>query len=379
MEDTGDAARSSQFPWYSLAGAMTPLAAGRMDVDVVVDGGADESNLLDVEWDALADAVSAPCWWRPTWVRAWMQSFGHGHLTVVTLRRNGELAAIVPLVRVGSELRSTTNYHTPSFGLLARDERSRTALADEMLRLPVRRISIGFLPASHSSLTALASAAVRAGRRHHARVLERCPYIVPKGDFTAYLSSRGGNLARELRRRERRLRTRGTFTFEVHEGGEDLARLLADGFAVEASGWKGTAGTAIASGQATRSFYESIAQWLSDRGALRLAFLRSADRAIAFDFAIEEAGVHSLLKTGYDPAFRADGPGVLLRAKMIERAFGLGLNRYNFLGHDDPWKRQWSSVVEEQILFQAFRGPNGVADWIAQRYLRPVARRVMKR
>ena len=93
---------------------MTPPASGRMDVDVVVDGGADESNLLDVEWDALADAVRAPCWWRPTWVRTWMHSFGHGQLSVVTLRRNGEVHAegsltIICVRRVAGEpIRATT-------------------------------------------------------------------------------------------------------------------------------------------------------------------------------------------------------------------------------------------------------------------------------
>jgi CelD/BcsL family acetyltransferase involved in cellulose biosynthesis len=356
---------------------VTTILRTRMEVATFNDPAALDA--LEPEWDALADAAGAPCWWRAGWVRAWTRSFGRGRLNLITLRRDGELAAIVPLERLGSELRSTTNYHTPSFGLLARDEQSRRDLAEALLNLGARRLSIGFLPASQPSLAVLDSAAVAVGRRRNTRVLERCPYVIPDGDFAGYLAKRRGHLARELRRRERRLRARGDFTFEVLEGSDDLPRLIRQGFAVEAASWKGDRGSAVASSGATRTFYDTIGQWLSARGALRLAFLRLDGEAFAFDFAIEEGGVHSLLKTGYDPAFRAEGPGMLLRAKMLERAFSLGLRRYDFLGFDDPWKRAWTTLVDDQVMFQAFRGPVGLGDWAAQRYLRPVARRILKR
>ena len=160
----------------------------------------------------------------------------------------------------------------------------------------------------------------------------------------------------------------------------DLVRLaLAAGGGV-AAGWKGNRGTAMVSTPTTRSFYTEIAQWLAARGALRLQFLRLDGRAFAFDFAVEQGDQHWLLKTGYDEGFHSDSPGVLLRASMIERAFERRIKRYHFLGKDDPWKREWTSKVEAQIQFQSFgRSPAGTVDVAVQRYVRPFARRMLKR
>ena len=80
---------------------------------------------------------------------------------------------------------------------------------------------------------------------------------------------------------------------------------------MEGSGWKTR--TAIASRPDTRRFYRDVARWAAGRGWLRLGFLRLDGRALAFDFCLEHAGTHYLLKTGFDPAFRAYGPGMLMR------------------------------------------------------------------
>lgn len=330
-------------------------------------------------WDGLADDVAAPPWWRPAWVTAWTSAFGGEGLELIVATRGDSLVGIVPVLRDGRELRSTTNYHTPSFGLLARDEPARRALADALVANAPARLSVAFLPAGEESLRTLTVAARDHGRRTVTRALERCPYVLPDGDFDGYLAGRRGKMTRELRRRERRLKENGRLTFDVHDGREHLDELLEEGLAVEAAGWKGQRGTAIASSAATQSFYADIARSLTERGALRLAFLRLDGRAFAFDFAIEEGGVHSLLKTGYDPEFRAFGPGMLLRARMLERAFELGIRRYDFLGRDDPWKQEWMTHSEEQMLFQSFRGPTGLVDWSLQRYARPAAKRLLKR
>lgn len=335
---------------------------------------------LTPAWESLADQVAAPAWLRPAWVRAWWRAFGRGRLQLVAARRGDRLAGVVPVERRGGELRSTSNYHTPSFGLLVADEQALGALAAALVRAASRRLTMSFLPVGEPSLAALEETSRRAGRPLLVRVLERCPYIPIEGTWSELLDSRRGHMAREIRRRRRKLAARGRLEFDVQDGHQDLERLLDEGLAVEAAGWKGEGGTAIASTPATRAFYTEIAQWLAARGALRLSFLRLDGRPFAFDFAIEEGGRHSLLKTGYDATFRADAPGVLLRAAMIERAFEHRLKRYDFLGKDDPWKREWTSIVEPQVRLQSFgRSPAALADWSAQRYLRPLARRFLRR
>jgi CelD/BcsL family acetyltransferase involved in cellulose biosynthesis len=355
-----------------------PTLASRERIEIL-DGlqGIDE---LAPAWEELADQVAAPPWWRPAWVGAWWRAFGRGRLQLIAGRRGDRLVGVVPVERRGGELRSTSNYHTPSFGLLVADDHALRSLATALVQAAPRQLTISFLPEGQPSLAALEDASRRARRPLLVRVLERCPYIPIEGTWSDLLASRRGHLAREIRRRRRKLGARGRLELDVQDGRQDLNRLLEEGFAVEAASWKGEGGTAIASTPATRAFYTEIAHWLAARGALRLSFLRLDGRPFAFDFAVEEGDRHSLLKTGYDAAFRADAPGVLLRASMIEQAFEHRLRRYDFLGKDDPWKREWTSTVENQVRLQSFgRSPAGMADWAAQRYLRPLARRILRR
>jgi CelD/BcsL family acetyltransferase involved in cellulose biosynthesis len=339
-----------------------------------------ELDEVALEWDALADRAGAPVWWRPGWVRAWWRAFGLGRLMLVTVRRGERLVGVVPMERRGGDLRSPSNYHTPSFGLLAADETALASVATALVQAAPRRLTVKFLPTSEPTLVALENASRGAGRPRYVRVLERCPYLSLEGSWADLLESRRNQLVRELRRRRRRLHARGRFEMDVQDGRQDLHRYLEEGFAVEAAGWKGEGGTAIASSPATRGFYTEIAGWLAARGALRLTYLRLDGTPFAFEFAIEERGRHVLLKTGYDEAFRSDAPGTLLRAASIERAFERGLRRYDFLGKDDPWKREWTSTFETQVQLQSFRrSPDAMADWAAQRYLRPLAKRILRR
>jgi CelD/BcsL family acetyltransferase involved in cellulose biosynthesis len=183
---------------------------------------------------------------------------------------------------------------------------------------------------------------------------------------------------RELRRRRRRLGEQGAVALEVVDGRDRLDELLDDGLRVEALGWKGARGTAIASHRATRQFYRDVAHWAAARGWLRLAFLRLDGRAIAFDYAIEDGQVHYLLKTGYDPAYRAFAPGLQIREEMLARAFAGGLSRYEFLGDAADWKLEWANRARELELVQGFaRSLPGAVDWAAFAFGRPLAKRAL--
>lgn len=294
------------------------------------------------------------------------------------LRNEGRPAAILPLARRGGALAGTANWHTPSFGILAADRAAAAELAGAVLAARPRRLALPFLLPDQPGLPEVLEAAGAAGFRLIVRTLERSPYVATAPGWEAYERTLGRKLLGEVRRRRRRLEELGDLRVEVHDGGERLAELLEEGLRVEAAAWKGARGTAIASDPATRGFYEAVARWLAGRGSLRLAFLRLDGRALAFDLAAEEGGRHYLLKTGYEPELRRFGPGMLLRHEMLRRSFDAGVESYEFLGADEPWKLEWASTFRELKLLQAFRpSPAGAADWAAWALGRPVARRAL--
>ena len=164
----------------------------------------------------------------------------------------------------------------------------------------------------------------------------------------------------------------------MFEGGKGLSPLLEESFRVEASGWKGERGTAVICSPRTRRFYEGIAAWASRLGILRLAALRLDGRLIAFNLGLEAEGRHYLLKLGHDAALDPLSPGTVLTAAMVERAFALGLESYEFLGGQDSYKLRWSQACREAIEVQAFAGsPLGTLDWLVQTRGRAAAKRVL--
>jgi len=332
---------------------------------------------LTPEWDELADRVAAEPWARPGWVQAWWKAFGVGSLRIIALTKGGRLAGVLPLMEDDGVVRSTSNWHTPGFGLLA--ERDELAdLAKAVVEHRPRRVWFAFVDPGEPGIAACRTAAEDAGYRTLERTLERSPYVSIEGDWEAYREGLGRKLASELRRRRRRLEEQGRFSFEVVDGREQLPALLDEGFAVEAAGWKGEQDKAVSSRPETLTFYRAVAEWAAERGWLRLAFLRLDGRPFAFDFCIEADGIHYLLKTGFDPAYSKFAPGMILRYEMLARAFSTGVRSYEFLGADEPWKLQWTQTTRRRTLFQAFAPTaRGRIEWAAFAWGRPVAKRLL--
>lgn len=329
------------------------------------------------EWDALADRMHAPPWLRPGWMDAWWASFGRGQLELVCLWRDGRLAGVLPHSSRFGELRSTSNSESPRFGILCEDTEASLQILRSLFDRCPRRLTLFPLQNSEPELDQSVSCAEVANYRLLMRTIGYSPYIVLDSDWEGYRRQRSRKLVTEIRRRRKRLEEEGHLSLTVEDGTEELDQLLDGCFKLEAAGWKGQVGTAMASKAGTARFYRALAHWAARRGSLRLAFLKLDGRMLAFDFSIEEGGTHYLLKTSYDPAFGRLGPGILIRSEMLARCFENNLERYEFLGRDEPWKHKWTDTSHNLVLFRAF-APSlaGLIDWSSRAYGRPVVGRL---
>ncbi len=81
------------------------------------------------EWEDLAERTGATPFVRPGWVAAWWDAYGKGRLEIRCVRHaaDGRLAALVPVRREGGVLGSPTNWHSPTFGLLAESDEAARA------------------------------------------------------------------------------------------------------------------------------------------------------------------------------------------------------------------------------------------------------------
>jgi len=148
-----------------------------------------------------------------------------------------------------------------------------------------------------------------------------------------------------LRRRRKKLQAQGEVRLQRLTGGPELAARLAEGLALEASGWKGRAGTAIATDPPARRFYLSLARSAEADGTLAVFTLRAGGRAVAFHFALVQGGVCHLPKMGFDEAMAQAAPGHLILESVLQDCCARGLSEFDFLGPDMAWKRDWTRQV----------------------------------
>lgn len=308
---------------------------------------------LAAEWERLARHTKASPFLWPGWIGAWWRAFGSGRLQILTVYEDGYLTGVLPLRRFRGALSSTTNPHTPLFGFLAANETAAEQLSYALFSQNPRRIDLSFLSPTDASVSLARAAANATGYRVFAESIQ-APCLAIEGDWDAYEKGLRGQFRRDTRRRLRRLEKEGRLALEVPDGTERLDELLEEGFRVEGSGWKGAHGTSIHSSPATRRFYTEVARWATERGWLRLAFLRLNGRALAFDYCLEYNKTHYMIKTGYDPAYQGFSPGRVIRYLMLARAFSEGIATYDFLGVPDAWKLEWASANQERLFLRMF-------------------------
>jgi CelD/BcsL family acetyltransferase involved in cellulose biosynthesis len=334
---------------------------------------------LSEQWEELAERAAATPYAHPGWILAWHEAFApRRRLQPIAVRRAGRLVALVPLVEGRTGLSTPSNWHTPEFELLAEDDMARAELCQQMVERAPHTLALRFLP--QASADAIARAAAGARYRVLQRTLLRSPIADIGGrSWEEFQQSVSAGHRADIRRRWRRLNEQGDVSVEVHDGRERLGALLAEGFAVEASGWKGKAGTAILSRPETERFYTRIAEWTAKRGWLRLTFIRLDGRAIAFSFDLEYRNVHHNLKNGYDEALARLSPGKLITALLVERACTSGLERYEFNGAPEPYKLAWATGTTERQVVQAFASTvPGLGHWLAYAAGRPLAKRALE-
>lgn len=326
-------------------------------------------------WERLADELGASPFERPGWAARWWDAFGRGTLRVFT---SGESSprALLPMRRVGRSLSSLTNWHSHASGLLASDPAAVDALVTSLLAERPQQLTLRFLDSDAWSTRALADGLRAAGYDVVQRPLVEQAFVTISGTFEAYEATVSRNVREDVRRRRRRLEGMGAVTLDVEDGTQRLDQLLDEGFAVEGSGWKSAAGTAISSAAETDSFYRSISSWAAGNGNLRLFYLRLDGRCIAFDLALLAGGALFGLKGGYDPALAQYSPGKLLQAATLRHAFEVGLSRYEFLGAAERHKLQWATGTRRTVTLRAF-APTLVGRSLgaADRYARPFGRR----
>ena len=288
-------------------------------------------------WDRLAGRAAEPNPFFESWYL--LPSLRHlpetDAVTVLRFEQDGELAGILPVVRPARYYRWPVPHlsswlHANCFcgvplvakGCEAPFWRATLEWADgapgAALFMHLRGIVLG--GPMHAALRGVIACD---GRKitivHNETRAMLASDLSPESYLEASLSSKK---RKELRRQANRLADEGEVSYERHTGADDIDQWCDQFFALEAAGWKGAAGSALACREGTAQLFRESLQGAAAQSRLERLTLRLSDRPIAMLATfLTPPGAFSY-KTAFDEEFARFSPGVLLQREnltMLER------------------------------------------------------------
>ncbi len=117
---------------------------------------------------------------------------------------------------------------------------------------------------------------------------------------------------KELARKRRRMEETGALTREAVSAPAAIGPALSDFFALEASGWKGRAGTAATQHDGIRGFVEQAITGLAEQGKARTDLVRVDGRLVAATLVLTSGDTAWGWKIAYDESYARFSPAVQL-------------------------------------------------------------------
>jgi predicted N-acyltransferase len=332
--------------------------ARRLRVDTITDF--DSFLELKPSWDTLvANAGVDHPFVTHEWIRAWWESFsGARTLHIVVAREGNTVVGIAPMLEeterfYGFKLRKLAfiwNNHVPRCDFIVAERRldvyralwqyiEAEAKHWDLLLLPQ-------VPEGSPTLTGLKELAAASGFLVGLWSSDSSPYVPISGTWENYFESLPRKHRSNLQSRTALLSGLGKVELE-HLSGDtgDIGTALDEGFQIEAAGSNGAVGNTVLCDARVRTFYSKLAKTPGIKNSVRLHFLRSGSKRIAFDYSLHYANSMYLIKGGHLPEYTAYSPKNILASMNIENCFRQGLQRYDFLGKEEEWKSRWCRGV----------------------------------
>lgn len=175
------------------------------------------------------------------------------------------------------------------------------------------------------------------------RIDPPCSYIDCNVTYDQLSQNFSKNFRTNLKKARNRLDKTPGASFVTATEPADLDRYFGDFLRVEASGWKGSAGsgTAIALHPSLKNFYRSLIDQFVPQRRVCIYALQIEDQVIAAGFCLRDDHTLYLLKIAYDEAWAKLSPGQLLMEKIVRDGTDLGKHRNVNLVTDAVWHKDW--------------------------------------
>ena len=172
------------------------------------------------------------------------------------------------------------------------------------------------------------------------RATDMCPFIALKGlTWERYLGSLGPQHRYNFKRRLRHLQEKYAFKFEQVSTEAERPTGLETLFRLHWDRWR-EGSTAFYSPQ-LRAFHHDVTARALERGWLRLFVLSIDDEPAAALYGFSFGRKFYFYQAGFNPKFRPLSVGLVCMGLAIREAVAEGLDEYDLLHGDEPYKFLW--------------------------------------
>jgi len=317
---------------------------------------------LAVEWLALAESLPALRFMHlPQWYRAYLASCKSDpdQIWFVAARRGSHLIAVFPLQFQNYHLRSLhpcllgtiddgelqlsdfvfaqTDDNRHLLHELARWLRSQDLLSWDELRLRKVPEDSAIAFSARSSLP----------RGALALRYDGSAYFDTSRDYDHATHAMAGTFKRNLRRLSRRAEETAPLHHRTYRPDGETAGAFDVFIDIEASGWKGSGGTAsaIRCQPAMLAFYRELVREFAPSGACVVNLLWHGDEPVAGQFCLQIGRTLNILKIGFSNAHAGFAPGNLLLDRVIRQACDDAQIDTVSLANEPLWARNFKPLI----------------------------------
>ena len=312
-----------------LADGFTPPAAMRRRpagtgtrVEVLRDVAA--LRALAADWEALAAQAAEPNpFYEPWMLLPALEAYGAEDFVCVAVWQDGALGALFPLRFEGRfrglplrALRSWRHRNMLACTPLVRAKTAPGCIAALLHSGLASVVEFDWTPAGGAFYAALAEAATDGGFPWLVTDAYARPLLRRDNDPRARFNS---NMKNNLRRCEAKLRQAGPLAAVRLEPGGDVEAWTQAFLALEAAGWKGRAGSALACREDDRRFVAAVFPEAFRRGSLAITGLDLAGRPLARHVMLSSGEGAFTFKIAYDEAHEKCSPGFVAEVDNVRQ------------------------------------------------------------
>lgn len=336
-------------------------------------GGLEIIEKISDEWIELCkDGVSNEPFFRPEWFRSFVKNF-EKEILLVTVRKNGKLKAVLPLVKKKDSLHgvpivkhsSIFNLQSQRFDLIhTKDESEKDdilrAIWQELKRQKDWNVFETRLTYRNSWLADLLKIAEKENYKTGVWEMDSAPFVsLPEGEdknklIENYFKGLSKNRRKLLSKNLRHLQEIGEVEFCVTQGFSK--ELIEKYFALEAQSWKARAGTDVNSDERIAKLHEDFARECAAKNVLFIHELKLDGKTIAMYLSIGFDEKRTIgWKMSFDENYAKFSPGNVLFKEVLSECMRRNSSELDMLSPSNYNKKLFASGEREHAAFYIFQ------------------------